>query len=105
MTKEEEEDLARAAVDAAIIHSSKDDNNNGSSSSSQLQRLQYQVTKLFKGFSSVQNENTNYNPEILTALKRQWAANFHLKYMVSCFANCFSMGCIFYCYCFLHSLL
>jgi len=80
MTKEEEEDIARA-VDVAI-HSSKHDNNNGSSSS-QLQRFQYQVTKLFKGFSSVQNENTNYNPEILTTLKRQWAANFHLKYMVS----------------------
>jgi len=86
MTKEEEEDIARA-VDAAI-HSSKDDNNNGSSS--QLQRLQYQVTKLFKGFSSVQNENTNYNPEILTTLKRQWAANFHLKYMVSCLISCFA---------------
>ncbi|KEH32449.1 uncharacterized protein [Medicago truncatula] len=77
MTKEEEEeDIARAVV--ASIHSSKDDNNNGIS---QLQRFQYQVTELFKGFSSVQNENTNYNPEILTTLKRQWAANFHLKYM------------------------
>lgn len=83
MTKEEEEDIARAVV--ASIHSSKDDNNNGSS---QLQRFQYQVTELFKGFSSVQNENTNYNPEILTTLKRQWAANFHLKYMVSCLISC-----------------
>ncbi|WJX96466.1 hypothetical protein P8452_77669 [Trifolium repens] len=73
-----EEDVLRADVKSTL--SSKDDN----SGSSQLLRLQYQVTKLFKGFSSspdLENQNTNYNPEILTTLKRQWAANFHLKYM------------------------
>lgn len=85
---EKEEDVPRAVDTAAngnsslssVIHSPKGDNNG---SQSQLQRLQYQVTKLFKGFSSPPDvENTNYNPEILTTLKRQWAANFQLKYMV-----------------------
>ncbi|CAJ2649945.1 unnamed protein product [Trifolium pratense] len=74
---EKEEDVPTADVKSTL--SSKDDN-----SGTQLQRLQYQVTKLFKGFSTshdVENQNTNYNPEILTSLKRQWAANFHLKYM------------------------
>ncbi|XP_073219447.1 uncharacterized protein [Cicer arietinum] len=84
---EKEEDVPRAVDTAAngnsslssVIHSPKGDNNG---SQSQLQRLQYQVTKLFKGFSSPPDvENTNYNPEILTTLKRQWAANFQLKYM------------------------
>jgi hypothetical protein len=72
--------IVKEEADVKSTLSSKDDN----SGSSQLLRLQYQVTKLFKGFSSspdLQNQNTNYNPEILTTLKRQWAANFHLKYM------------------------
>ncbi|XP_027333862.1 uncharacterized protein LOC113848505 isoform X3 [Abrus precatorius] len=72
------EDVARAV--AAAVNSpmsSKDDN-----SSSQLQRLQYQLTKMLKGFSRTPDvENTNYNPEILTSLKRQWAANFQLQHM------------------------
>ncbi|CAK8563990.1 unnamed protein product [Lathyrus sativus] len=75
---EKEQDVRRADVNSQL-HSSKDDNNG-----SQFQRLQYQVTKLFKGFSSppdVENQNKTYNPEILTSLKRQWAANFQLKYM------------------------
>ncbi|KAI5415270.1 hypothetical protein KIW84_040637 [Lathyrus oleraceus] len=75
---EKEQDVSRADVNSHL-HSSKYDNNG-----SQFQRLQYQVTKLFKGFSSppeVENENKTYNPEILTSLKRQWAANFQLKYM------------------------
>lgn len=57
----------------------KDDN-----SGSQLQRLHNQVTKLLNGFSSSPDdvENTNYNPEIFTSLKRQWAANFQLQHMV-----------------------
>lgn len=73
------EDVARAV--AAAVNSpmsSKDDN-----SGSQLQRLQYQVARMLKGFSHTPDvENTNYNPEILTSLKRQWAANFQLQYMV-----------------------
>ncbi|TKY54425.1 DENN domain-containing protein 5B [Spatholobus suberectus] len=72
------EDVARAV--AAAVNSpmsSKDDN-----SGSQLQRLQYQVTRMLKSFSHPPDiENTNYNPEILTSLKRQWAANFQLQYM------------------------
>ncbi|XP_058756545.1 uncharacterized protein LOC131629762 isoform X2 [Vicia villosa] len=75
---EKEQDVPRTDVNS-VMHSSKDGNNG-----SQFQRLQYQVTKLFKGFSSppdVENENKTYNPEILTSLKRQWAANFQLKYM------------------------
>jgi hypothetical protein len=79
--------IVKEEADVKSTLSSKDDN----SGSSQLLRLQYQVTKLFKGFSSspdLENQNTNYNPEILTTLKRQWAANFHLKYMVSSCIMC-----------------
>lgn len=72
---------AAAAVSSPIsagVHSSKDDTNG-----SKLQRLQYQVTKMLKGFSRPPDvETTNYNPEILTSLKRQWAANFQLQHMV-----------------------
>lgn len=80
------EDVAKAVSTAAnsptssvnVAHSSKDD-----SSGSQLQRLQNQVTKMLKGFSRPPDVvNTNYNPEILTSLKRQWAANFQLQNMV-----------------------
>ncbi|XP_057415703.1 uncharacterized protein LOC130710441 [Lotus japonicus] len=71
---------AAAAVSSPIsagVHSSKDDTNG-----SKLQRLQYQVTKMLKGFSRPPDvETTNYNPEILTSLKRQWAANFQLQHM------------------------
>ncbi|KAG4378506.1 hypothetical protein AAZX31_17G048900 [Glycine max] len=74
-TREEVARAVAAAVNPPM--SSKDDN-----SGSQLQRLQYQVAKMLKGFSHPPDvETTNYNPEILTSLKRQWAANFQLQYM------------------------
>ncbi|XP_061361519.1 uncharacterized protein LOC133305343 isoform X2 [Gastrolobium bilobum] len=79
-TKEEVARAVAAAVNSprsSATYSSKDD-----SSGSQLQRLQYQVTKMIKGFSRPPDVvNTNYNPEILTSLKRQWAANFQLQCM------------------------
>lgn len=78
------EDLARAVGTAvnsptsSVTHSLKDD-----SGGSQLQRLQNQVTKMIKGFSRPSDaKNAYYNPEILTSLKRQWAANFQLQHMV-----------------------
>ncbi|XP_028197378.1 uncharacterized protein LOC114382274 isoform X2 [Glycine soja] len=72
------EDVVRAVAAAVNSPLSSKDDNTGS----QLQRLQYHVAKMLKGFSHPPNvENTNYNPEILTSLKRQWAANFQLQYM------------------------
>ncbi|XP_061352503.1 uncharacterized protein LOC133297389 isoform X1 [Gastrolobium bilobum] len=77
------EDVARAVTAAmnsprpSVIYSSKDDH-----VGSQLQRLQLQVTKMIKGFSRPPDvKYANYNPEILTSQKRQWAANFQLQYM------------------------
>ncbi|XP_019417154.1 PREDICTED: uncharacterized protein LOC109328239 isoform X2 [Lupinus angustifolius] len=77
------EDVARAVAAAmnsprpSVIYSSKDD-----WGGSQLQRLQNQVTKMIKGFSRPPEvKYTNYNPEILTSQKRQWAANFQLQNM------------------------
>lgn len=77
------EDVAKAVAAAmnserpSVIYSSKTDHGG-----SQLQRLQSQVTKLIKGFSGTSEvKYANYNPEILTSQKRQWAANFHLQYM------------------------
>lgn len=71
------EDVARAVAAAAaavrsprpsVVYSSKDDNG------SQLQKLQRQVTRLMKGFSSPPEVKSGaYNPEILTSQKRQWA--------------------------------
>ncbi|MED6194827.1 hypothetical protein PIB30_032141 [Stylosanthes scabra] len=53
-----------------------------SGSGSQLQRLQNQVTKMIKDFSRPSDAKyMNYNPEILTSQKRQWAANFQLQNM------------------------
>lgn len=100
MTKEEEsgspswgasffmqttEDVARAVAAAmnsprpSVVYSTKNDHGGG-----QLQRLQHQVTKMIKGFSRPSEiKYTNYNPEILTTQKRQWAANFQLQYMVN----------------------
>ncbi|KAI4335225.1 hypothetical protein L6164_013892 [Bauhinia variegata] len=79
------EDVAKAVAAAAnavnsprpsVVFSSKDNN-----SDSQLQRLQYQVTKMIKGFSRpAEVKVANYNPEILTSLKRQWAS-FQLQYL------------------------
>jgi len=78
------EDVARAVASAvnsprpSVIYSSKNDQGGN-----QFQRLQYQVTKMIKGFSRPSEvKYNNYNPEILTAQKRQWAANFQLQYMV-----------------------
>ncbi|XP_077230331.1 uncharacterized protein LOC143863526 isoform X2 [Tasmannia lanceolata] len=78
------EDVVARAVAAAtstvrsprpsVVFSSKDD-----SSNSQLQKLQRQVTKVLKGFSSPpQVKRRSYNPEVLTSQKRQWA-NFQLQ--------------------------
>ena len=76
------EDVAKAVAAAmkpprpSVIYSSKNDHGG-----SQLQRLQHQVTKMIKGFSRPSEvKYANYNPEILTSQKRQWAANFHLQY-------------------------
>nr|KYP46856.1 DENN domain-containing protein 5B [Cajanus cajan] len=98
MTKEEEsgspswgasffmqttEDVARAVAAAmnsprpSVIYSSKNDHGG-----SQLQKLQHQVTKMIKGFSRPSDvQYANYNPEILTSQKRQWAENFQLQYL------------------------
>ncbi|CAL0325506.1 unnamed protein product [Lupinus luteus] len=77
--KQTTEDVARAVAanspNPSVINSSKDDNGG-----SQFQRLQNQVTKMIKGLSRPTDVNTNYNPEILTSLKRQWAANFQLQH-------------------------
>ncbi|CAK9140998.1 unnamed protein product [Ilex paraguariensis] len=77
------EDVARAVAAAAaaatttavrsprpsVVFSSKDD------SGSQLQKLQRQVSRVLKGFSSPPEvKRGNYNPEVLTSLKRQWAS-------------------------------
>ncbi|KAK7303994.1 hypothetical protein RJT34_14962 [Clitoria ternatea] len=77
------EDMARAFAAAmnsprpSVIYSSKDDRGG-----SQLQRLQHQFSKMIKGFSRPSEvKYTNYNPEILTTQKRQWAENFQLQYM------------------------
>ncbi|XP_014501545.1 uncharacterized protein LOC106762261 isoform X1 [Vigna radiata var. radiata] len=77
------EDVARAVASAvnsprpSVIYSSKNDQGGN-----QLQRLQYQVTKMIKGFSRPSEvKYNNYNPEILTTQKRQWAANFQLQYL------------------------
>lgn len=78
------EDVAKAVAAAmntprpSVIYSSKNEQGG-----SQLQRLQNQVTKMIKGFSRPPEvKYANYNPEILTSQKRQWAANFHLQYNV-----------------------
>lgn len=78
------EDVAKAVAAAmntprpSVIYSSKNEQGG-----SQLQRLQHQVTKMIKGFSRPPEvKYANYNPEILTSQKRQWAANFHLQYNV-----------------------
>lgn len=87
------EDVARAVAAAAaaatdarsprpsVIYSSKDDEGG-----SPLQRLQRQVNKVLKGFSSPPQVKTagTYNPEVLTTQKRQWA-NFQLQYLVRLF--------------------
>lgn len=76
------EDVARAVVAAAaaangarsprpsVVFSTKDDGN-----SSPMQRLQRQVTRVLKGFSNPSEVRpVNYNPEVLTTQKRQWAS-------------------------------
>ncbi|XP_037493006.1 uncharacterized protein LOC105637951 [Jatropha curcas] len=83
------EDVARAVAAAAaaataprsprpsVVFSSKDD-----SGDSHLQKLQRQVARMIKGFSSPPPEvkGVTYNPEVLTSQKRQWA-NFQLQYL------------------------
>ncbi|KAK6944755.1 uDENN domain, partial [Dillenia turbinata] len=80
------EDVARAVAAAAaaataaqsprpsVVFSSKEDSGNN-----QLQKLQRQVTRVLKGFTNpVEMKWGNYNPEVLTSQKRQWA-NFQLQ--------------------------
>ncbi|KAK6941303.1 uDENN domain [Dillenia turbinata] len=80
------EDVAKAVAAAAtaattvrsprpsVVFSSKEDSGN-----SQLQKLQRQVTRVLKGFTNpVEMKRGNYNPEVLTSQKRQWA-NFQLR--------------------------
>ncbi|MED6192988.1 hypothetical protein PIB30_014974 [Stylosanthes scabra] len=70
------EEMARAVAAAVNSPTLKDD-----TGGSQFQRLHNQVTKMIKGFSrSPDSKNAYYNPEILTSLKRQWAANFQLQH-------------------------
>lgn len=110
------EDVARAVAAAAaaatdarsprpsVIYSSKDDE-----TGSPLQRLQRQVNKVLKGFSSPPQAKAAgiYNPEVLTTQKRQWA-NFQLQYLVSFFIllDCFPPAYISLqaCLSFLHML-
>ncbi|XP_038711256.1 uncharacterized protein LOC120005596 [Tripterygium wilfordii] len=83
--KQTTEDVAKAVAAAAtsarssrpsVVFSSKDDHGG-----SQLQKLQYQVSKLLNGFSTPPKvKSGTYNPEILTSLKRQWAS-FQLQYL------------------------
>ncbi|KAJ4952740.1 hypothetical protein NE237_029572 [Protea cynaroides] len=74
-TEEVARAVAAAAASATTVHSSrpsvifssKDDR------SSQLRKLQRQVARVLKGFSSPPEvKKRTYNPEILTSLKRQW---------------------------------
>lgn len=87
------EDVARAVAAAAaaataahsprpsVVFSSKEENGD-----SQLQRLQRSVTRVLKGFSHAPEvqKSANYNPEVLTSQKRQWAS-FQLQYLVGIF--------------------
>nr|XP_029119404.1 uncharacterized protein LOC105041831 isoform X3 [Elaeis guineensis] len=76
--KQTTEDVAKAffaAASAATVQSprpsvvfSSRDNSNG-----RLQKLQHQLTKVFKGFSPPPEVKGAYNPEVLTSQKRQWA--------------------------------
>ncbi|CAI0627847.1 unnamed protein product [Linum tenue] len=74
------EDVAKAVAAAAatvrsprpsVIFSSKDEN-----VGSPLQKFQRQVSKVLKGISPPRREMRigNYNPEVLTSQKRQWAS-------------------------------
>ncbi|GLT81150.1 hypothetical protein SLA2020_525530 [Shorea laevis] len=79
------EDVARAVAAAATamnssrpssVFSSKDEN-----SGSQLLKLRHQVARVLKGFSQPPEvKSGNYNPEVLTSQKRQWAS-FQLQYL------------------------
>lgn len=94
------EDVARAVAAAAaavrsprpsVVYSSKDDNG------SQLQKLQRQVTRLMKGFSSPPEVKSGaYNPEILTSQKRQWA-RFQLQSLVCYMTNPGAFCCMLKC--------
>ncbi|KAJ8767455.1 hypothetical protein K2173_017499 [Erythroxylum novogranatense] len=83
------EDVARAVAKAAaaataprsprpsVVFSSKDDQGD-----SHFLKLQRQLTRVLKGFSSPPPEvkSEAYNPEVLTSQKRQWAS-FQLQYL------------------------
>ncbi|XP_050382233.1 uncharacterized protein LOC126799140 isoform X2 [Argentina anserina] len=76
------EDVARAVAAAtaprpSVVYSLKEEDGG-----SPLQRLQRQVNKVLKGFSSPPEVKTGrtYNPEVLTSQKRQWA-NFQLQHL------------------------
>ena len=87
------EDVAKAVAAAAaattvrsprpsVIFSSSEEN-----PGSPLQKFQRQVSKVLKGFSPPRREVRigNYNPEVLTSQKRQWAS-FQLQHLVCCFS-------------------
>lgn len=86
------EDVARAVAAAAaaatirsprpsVVFTSKEEN-----SDSQLQKLQQQVRRVLKGFSSPPEvKRGSYNPEVLTSQKRQWAS-FQLQALVKIFS-------------------
>ncbi|KAK4565164.1 hypothetical protein RGQ29_007004 [Quercus rubra] len=76
------EDVARAVAAAAaaatasrsprpsVVFSSKDD-----TGGSPIEKLQRQFTRVLKGFSQPPEvKSANYNPEVLTSQKRQWAS-------------------------------
>nr|GEW24863.1 hypothetical protein [Tanacetum cinerariifolium] len=71
------EDVARAVLAAAasrpsVVYSLNEDGGG------HLQKLQNQVFRVLKGLANTPDEDRNYNPEILTTQKRQWAS-FHLQ--------------------------
>lgn len=85
------EDVARAVAAAAatatacshrpsVIFSTKDENSDG-----QFQKIQRHVAKVLKGLStpSAERKRVNYNPEVLTSQKRQWA-NVHMHMVRPC---------------------
>ncbi|KAM7257898.1 hypothetical protein ACFE04_013639 [Oxalis oulophora] len=59
----------------SVLYSSKDDN------AGQFQKFKRHISTVIKGFSQPPETKTNnYNPEVLTSQKRQWAS-FQLQYL------------------------
>lgn len=88
------EDVARAVAAAAaaatasrsprpsVVFSSKDD-----TGGSPIEKMQRQFTRVLKGFSQPPEvKSANYNPEVLTSQKRQWAS-CQLQYLVCYFVS------------------